>query len=70
MKMMKLRLETPDMQAYLQCTEVINFDHPDIKQLGSQFASAKQPEIEFVVLDNEDFLSHAHASAEGAYLRR
>jgi transglutaminase-like putative cysteine protease len=59
---MNLCLETPDIQVYLQCTEVINFDHPGIKQLGDKFASAGQPEIELTKTIYEyvrDEISHS-----------
>jgi transglutaminase-like putative cysteine protease len=43
---MKLILETSDIQAYLKCTDILNFDHPMLQQLKHDVAQAGQDEIE------------------------
>jgi transglutaminase-like putative cysteine protease len=43
---MDLLLEKPDIQEYLKCTAIVNFDHPIIRQLGDELSKAGSDEIE------------------------
>jgi transglutaminase-like putative cysteine protease len=43
---MKLILETFDIQAYLRCTDILDYDHPTLQQLKHDLAQAGQDGLE------------------------
>jgi transglutaminase-like putative cysteine protease len=46
--MIDLYPEAPDLQAYLECTEVVNFTHPLVVEWCAQFMTVGLPEVELV----------------------
>lgn len=61
---MSLNLESNNMQDYLACTDIIDFEHPDIKKEAIRLAGKSQSSIELIKNTYEFVRDAIHHSAD------